>query len=171
MGSHGLRFEAELPLDQIAVLLHQTADGLAAGTLALGDDVHDLSGLRALDLGIELRGASARLRLKGKAQRSARATRPGDSYRALKKGMSHTWKALRRSARDGALPDPAIVQRFVEQGQAMMQHPDKGAAFFPAFTHALQALQRAADEGDAEAWGQALAQVDKLRKAAHRRYK
>jgi XXXCH domain-containing protein len=85
--------------------------------------------------------------------------------------MQRTWHELRRCARARALPAPAAVLRLVEQGQAMLQHTDRGAEFHQAFASRLQALQRAADGTDVDAWCTAVAQVDALRKAAHRRYR
>ncbi|MFH1809414.1 MAG: GAK system XXXCH domain-containing protein [Pseudomonadota bacterium] len=171
MGSTGLSLEAELPLDQVAVLLHQTADALATGVLRLGDEARGLEELREVQISLKQRDGVVRLKIRGRAARASAQKDSRGGYKALKKDMSRTWKAMQRLARRGEMPGLALGDRFHAQGERMMGYPDKGSSFYPAFARALESLREASHGDEIDGFREAVARIEKLKKAAHRRYK
>jgi XXXCH domain-containing protein len=171
MGSHGLRFEAELPLDQVAVLLHQTADALAEGCLRLGEDQQSLDELREVSISLRRRGQDLRLRIQATPRTRSREAGDRRVYRAHKQRMRRSFKALQRQAGAHELPAVDQLGTFLDQGQRMMRFPDKGPEFYPAFARGLESLREAVQAGDVGGFVRAMARIDVLRKAAHRRHR
>ena len=85
--------------------------------------------------------------------------------------MGDDYKALKAALRENGQPEPALVDRFVDQCRSMVTYPDKGDPYYPDFGRATDALALAAAQRDQAAMEEALAEMGRLRKNCHRKFK
>ena len=100
-----------------------------------------------------------------------KSPKPDGSYKALKKEMKRSSKALKAAASAGELPTQEMLSAFLSQSMEMTRYPDKGEALYPQYRAACTVLQAAYDSENAAAFQAAWEKIDGIRKEAHRQYR
>ncbi len=93
------------------------------------------------------------------------------SYKQVKKDLSRHFKAVKKARRDGAMPSPEEVEGLSWAGRLMCSFSGKGEEFFPRFLEQLEALEQAAERGDAASLDQALQALAGFKKDCHSKLK
>ncbi len=93
------------------------------------------------------------------------------AYKRLKKRMAATFALLGRELASGAVPQPQLVADFKADGQRMVAFPGRGEPHYTEFTSLCQQLAAAVEAGDIAAARTAHADLARLKKACHARYK
>ncbi|MCB2225031.1 MAG: GAK system XXXCH domain-containing protein [Desulfarculaceae bacterium] len=101
---------------------------------------------------------------------------PGEqpsSYKKLKKLMGKRFKEIGKALAEGGQVSPAEVALFCDNCLHMIsfQDEDKGAAMYPQFEAAAQALRVAGESGDPAAIKEAYDLLDAQKKACHKEFK
>ena len=93
------------------------------------------------------------------------------SFKRLKKKMGGNYRALKAALREESLPESGLAEEFLDQCRRMVAYPGKGDPYFEDFGRAAEALAQALAQEDREAAAAAVAELDRLRKNCHRRFK
>ena len=94
-----------------------------------------------------------------------------EKYSKLKERMEKDWKNIRKSAKQGTLPDDATVERFVEDSAAMITYTDKGEEYYDNYRENIDRMSAAFEKRNAAEFIAVLDDISKVRKAAHQKYK
>ena len=123
-----------------------------------------------------------RFDIKLKLKTDAKETRPmedagaasaiaSEGYKALKKRMQATFKAVGRAVRENRVPSQQVVQTFQQDVTAMIRFPDRGEPHYDAFEALCQRLADACRQHRIEDIRQAFEALNKMKKDCHARYK
>jgi XXXCH domain-containing protein len=92
-------------------------------------------------------------------------------YRALKKRMKSDFKQIGEGLAAGRIPQAAPVRSFLRDSRLMIGFAGKGEAFYEAYRRACARFSHAFEASDMQAMASAYADLERLRNAAHRKYK
>ena len=91
-------------------------------------------------------------------------------YSSLKKWMKKEFKAITAELLQGRLPEAGLAASFVEDSRQMVRYPGKGDEYYPAFSAATDAFERAMAAGDLEGVAAAVADLRALKDVCHDKY-
>jgi XXXCH domain-containing protein len=180
MATKKTKIELAANITEIRDILTRLGSALESGRLDLTEDPVDVSDFTALKLNLKRdeQGCRVSVRIKhakhqqdhgDKAESESPSGRP--SYKTLKKRMKKPWKDLLHTASIGRLPDPALLEEFLDECELMISYPDEGEEYYAAFKACMQDVHSAAASKDPEVFAQALARMDAVKKQCHDEYK
>jgi XXXCH domain-containing protein len=109
------------------------------------------------------------------ALRTSSSPRPAGTrlpkYDDLKERMKSDWKKILSALEGGRLPAPDLMRAFVADSDLMVRYPGKGDEYYEEYAARVRDLDAAFAAGDVSGAGSAAAEVDRLYKACHDRYK
>ena len=104
-----------------------------------------------------------------RSEKTAPPRRP--SYKSLKKKMETNLKAIRTALREEGLPEQGLAEEFLAQCRLLVTFPTKGEAYFEEFEKATDTLAQAWKERNQAAMEESLAEMGRVRRNCHRRFK
>jgi XXXCH domain-containing protein len=184
----------ELSPRETASFLRQLADALEDGRVRFREQELELSGQVRVDEALKSKDDAEQLQVKitllcaapvavtpageetapAVEQKAAPAPAPEakrPSYKKLKKAMAKVFKEIRQATQEGGLPPAEAVAEFCRQGRLMITYPDKGDEYYPAFAAGVDRLEKAAADGDLDAFSQAYNDLKEMRSSCHDKYK
>lgn len=93
------------------------------------------------------------------------------SFKSLKKKMNQNLKEIKTALREEMLPEQALLEEFLAQCRLMVTYTTKGQPYFEEFERATDALAKAWKGEDRAAMDEALAEMGRLKRNCHRRFK
>lgn len=93
------------------------------------------------------------------------------SYKSLKKHLQKAFKALKKVAGSGEMPQAQILADFTSHARLLTTYAGKGDPNFEAFSARLDELEAAVQAGDAPALQAALADLSQMKKTCHQQFK
>lgn len=188
------KMEKLMTLPEAAALLRALAQGLEEGSVTLEGTPLDLKGFRELKVGFKPAGTGQLVAKAGisfakegqglscphcgaeaedyqAGQQAMDVDASGKPrYKSLKRHMKQAFKVIRLNLLNNQSPDAGLVDAFVDQCGLMVGYPDKGEAFYPAFTEEVARFKEAFDRSDLEAMRQSAAALDRLKRECHSRH-
>jgi XXXCH domain-containing protein len=180
--------EVRVPAGEAAAFFRWLGDGLAAGRLERDGVRTDLAGCAKLRLAVDPEpDGSLDVSLKIKypknhpapaapgrpAARAAAKAGPAAAtgYKALKKRMGKSFRAVRSALEAGAEPGAGDVRAYLDDGRRMCTFPGKGDPMYPGFLSALDRFEAALAAGDAAGALRLAGEMQRMKKECHARFK
>lgn len=92
-------------------------------------------------------------------------------YKALKKSMKETYKAIKESLDADALPPADVVAAFLSDSERMIRFPGYGDEYYDAYRGACFRFKEAHRNGDLPACKSAGDELERIKSDCHDRYK
>ena len=92
-------------------------------------------------------------------------------YKVLKKRMKAGFKEIRKAVKKGGQIEGQAVLDFCADAYLMMAYPDKGDEYYPLFRKQVEKLSEATAQGDALRVAEAVAELKRMEKECHKRFK
>ncbi|MEF8823063.1 MAG: GAK system XXXCH domain-containing protein [Desulfohalobiaceae bacterium] len=174
----------ELTPRQAGEYLRNVAQALEEGHLGLEDLDLDWQQIHKLELKLVNRAGEIGLKTKvkpwvqdsGKKRKkdSVKSSQAGDKgrpFKALKKEMEKTFKAIRSSVQDGASPSLKEAQDLHSQAEEMQQKAGRNQEGYSAFLELTAGFVKSAEEGDLGRAGRLIQDMRQAEKDCHARFK
>jgi XXXCH domain-containing protein len=178
MGSKEIKMEKQLSGADSEVFFKNLADALAGkpevDLSALGFDLQNFKKIK-----MDLKKDGEQLGLKLKIKFSSPETESGIEdtsaplkYKTLKKQMKNTFKNLKASIESGSLPEPEVVETFMQQAELMVSFTDKGYGdeYYEEFIQLCHDLKQAFEAGELEPLVTAYNCIDARKALCHDKY-
>lgn len=94
-----------------------------------------------------------------------------EKYKQLKKRMKGTFKTIRKSLEQEALPDQAAVDAFVKDSYEMITFKGKGDGHYKAYKKAVDEFKKVYGQADVALLRTSLDNLEDLKKKSHDTYK
>lgn len=184
MSKDKLEFIREMSTEEAARFLRQLASSLENGRVELDNAVLGWEDIRKLKL--KLRNSEGRISLKTelksrhkkglKLQRwsTSHMERKGGRqkpFKALKKEMESTFRAIQSSLQQGSLPHAEQARNLHEQALQMLQHADRGQDGYGSFLELTQELEHAVQEENLERCRNLARDLEQSERECHSRLK
>jgi len=183
---HTIKIENSLAAEQVAGFLRTLADELEGaregGLQQFGIDLHDFNKIK---LGLR-RGETGELFFKIKVRENAakerqavkeRPKKGGDEdpdqqqYKVLKKRLKANFAALGRAILAKELPEPHIMQAFLQDSREMTGRPGFGDPFYEEYSRLCSAFEEADKAKDPVRLAECFHNLTACMKSCHARYK
>ena len=92
-------------------------------------------------------------------------------YKQLKQRMKADFKQIRKAVKKGRAPDTELVRSFCSDAQLMTTYPEKGNEYYPDFQDRVKNLEEAAEQRDWAKLADVVAEVRRVEKECHKRFK
>ncbi len=180
MGDKKIVIDKTLDVNQIAAFLRLLADELEGKASAepneFGSQLHDFNKLKISLIKQEGGQLSLRLKVKDNKQAVNAATMEftdiaEQDYRPFKQRHKATFVELSSCAKQGELPGPDLLMRFMTESQQLIAFPGFGDTYYNDYKQACLALEQAVNAGSVPDFQEKLAVINAQKKACHRRFK
>ena len=92
-------------------------------------------------------------------------------YRPLKKRMKKSFKKIKELVKRNELPPRSLLEDFLAEATVMVSYSGFGDEHYHDFSEACRALKEARDAKDIEKLSLKLAEVSRIKKECHDRFK
>jgi XXXCH domain-containing protein len=96
-----------------------------------------------------------------------RAGKDKSSFKSVKKDMSRSFKAIKKSLADVTMPSKEDIETFALDCEEMTTYPGKSEEHYQDFLHHVGDMKTAAQKGDHEALARAIAEIGAMKKTCH----
>lgn len=120
----------------------------------------------------EAEGGAVEGEAEGEEIRREVAGAPKLKYKTLKKRMKEPWEAIMDSVSNDQLPPEGAARSFMDDSALMVAYTkkDKGPEYYEEYIRSVEAFREAFVEGRIEELKQAVADLERIKKACHAEY-
>lgn len=180
MGDKKIVIDKTLDANQTAAFLRLLADELTGNSNLepneFGCQLHGFNKLKISLIKQEGGRLSVRLKIKDGLQGSPALSSEftdvaAQDYRPFKQLLKATFAELNSCGKQGVLPSPELLSRFMAESQQLVSFPGFGDPYYDDYHAACRAMAQAVRDGSPPAFQEKLAAINTIKKACHRRFR